>query len=53
VLPIRYPDQWVKLAYVIHWRREGLFSPVVPSGLYYEGGGLKSIEEPLQQGRTA
>lgn len=51
--PLPEPYQWVKVAYVINWSREGLFSPFVPSELYYEGVGLKAIEEPLQRGRRA
>jgi hypothetical protein len=50
-VPLRGPNEWVKVAYVINWRGEGLFSPFVPSALYYEGVGLKAIEEPLQRGR--
>jgi hypothetical protein len=51
--PLREPNEWDKVAYVINWSGERLFSPFVPSELYYEGVGLKGIEEPLQPPRRA
>jgi len=47
-VPLREPNEWVKVAYVINWSGEGLFSAFVPSELYYEGIGLKAVEKPLQ-----